>query len=162
MLFRYFYPVFSLADAWQWKLVLAGVLTAMLETLGRLFVMNGDMAAAVAILIVIDFATGVYRAYRSRSISSRVMRQTGIKVIEYTLLIGIATMVANVFVDTGIPFLSPALGTLGTLAFAYVCLTEMTSVFENVFGSSSKARRVWVAMKQYLAKKGIPDEIIEP
>jgi phosphoribulokinase len=159
MIHRYTLPLISLADAWHWKLFFAGLFTAVIESSGRLFIMDADLVVLVVLLVILDLITGVIKAIRKRTFSSMGLRQTSIKAVEYSLLLFTANSLANAFMYKEIPIVSDTLGVIGTLAFCYVAIVEAISVCENVFGSTSRARKIFTALKAHLSKEGIPDEL---
>lgn len=134
---RWTYPLVSL---WDDSLV-KGILAA----LGALFASDIQLILLVSILVIIDFITGVWAAHgRGEKVASWGFRQTGIKTVEYTVLLACTTMVANSF---------DVVEWLGTLAFLFVSLTELKSIMENLTDDDSAAGRVWVLLKKELSKR---------
>ena len=134
----------GLASGWSYKLTIAAVLGILLEVVafvvdlyGRLFEVDPLLIALVVLLIAADWITGMIRAARNKvPITSRAMRRSGRKAIEYVVLIGAAVGLANGFSTTSV---APATGWIDEGVLLYVALTEFLSVLENVTGSREGA-----------------------
>lgn len=128
----YLPPVYALLDGFAWKAAAASVFVFVWDTLGRFVAVDVDLAALLVLLVAIDFVTGLLSAYRRRvPVSSRGLRQTIVKVVEYALFCLTCTAVGNTLGAAGIPLLSAGFLYLGPLGYAFCILTEARSIFEN-------------------------------
>lgn len=140
-------PLRGLADSW--------ILKTLVSLLAALFTADPEPVALVCILVIIDFVSGIYAAKRKKQkIRSKIMRRTGVKVIEYIVLLSLITAVSNTFelVDWAAP-----------MAYLYVSLTELFSIMENMTGSKSRARTIWMKIVAEIKdRESVDITVIEP
>lgn len=128
----YLPPFYALLDGFAWKAAAASVFVFVWDLLGRFVAVDVDLAALLVLLVIIDFVTGVLSAYKSdETVSSRGLRQTIIKVLEYALFCLTCTAVGNTLGTVNLPVLSAGFLYLGPLGYAFCILTEARSIFEN-------------------------------
>ena len=78
----------SLAHGWQWKLPLAFIGSELMQRIALLFEGHFEFVALLSVLVIIDLATGIKRARRDgMPFNSYRLRRTGMKVIEYVVLL---------------------------------------------------------------------------
>ncbi len=134
----------GLTQAWQPKLLVAGIGAVLLEALvkvgeiyGHLFATDPALVVLCMTLLFIDLVTGVISARkRGEKLTSKALRRTGYKVLEYTALSACAIIISNAFKDYWPHLLTDGLDDATLL---YVAATELLSVVENVTGSRAKA-----------------------
>ncbi len=113
---------------WIWvKVVSATVTGALIELLDY----DPKLIVLLSLLLIVDTITGMLAARRNGiRITSRGMRDTIKKILEYTALLITFSAIAAAF---------EVLVWMREAAFAYVALTEAKSIIENVYGE----RGVW-------------------
>jgi hypothetical protein len=127
MLDHYIRPIVHLLDDWEIKAAIA----AALATLTTLLDTDVKMLAAVAALVFIDFLTGARAAHRrGERITSRGMRRTTPKVVDYALFLAAFIVAGNAF---------PMLDWWTEWAIGFIALTEIKSIVANVFGPRAVA-----------------------
>lgn len=127
-----------IADWWI-KLPVAVVLGQILPRILGLFEAKFEFVAIVAILILVDLVTGLFKAASKKTLSSNKLRQTGWKVMQYTVLLLMLQGVANAF---------EIVSFLADTGFLYVALVEVTSIVENLFGTKSTASQIWRTLRK--------------
>lgn len=132
---RYANPLITLVEAFHIKaLVSAGA-----AALATLFHHSIQYAMLVALLVVIDFATGIIAAKkRGEKITSLGLRQTIIKALEYMCFLVAVTAFANVFTALA--------GWISATAYFYIAATECASIAENTLDNPA-IRKAWEAVK---------------
>ena len=144
-------PLASLAQHWQTKLPVAfGVAIAaeIAELYAGLLQVNAALLLLCFTLVVVDLLTGVVASLRRHErVSSRDLRRTGWKAIEYTALGFCGVLLSNGFDGT---FVEPITAGFDEACLFYIAMTEFVSIIENVTGSRENAirllrriRRVW-------------------
>lgn len=134
---RWLYPMISLGDD-KWS---KGIIAA----LGALFASETQLVLLVVILVILDFLSGIFAALRrGEKIESWGFRQTGVKTIEYIVLLTGCTMVSNSF---------EVVNWLGKTAYLFVSLTELKSIFENLFDPSGNASRVYHMLREEITNR---------
>lgn len=166
----YLKPLVALVEGWQLKAAASAVGVAVAELLGRVFEVRVDLLALVVLLVLADLATGLVRAWRLKeAVTSKRLRQTVIKTIEYTLFLGVVVAVGNVLGQHGtLPVVAPLLRALPEVAFTFVAATELRSIAENLTATggavASGPGRAARALVDYLRHRGIeagvPAEVV--
>ena len=109
-----------------------------------------DVLAAVLILIVIDFLTGIGAAIKVKAgISSKKMRNTLNKFLFYSLTL-LAAHVVEIKITPALPWLQIVAG--------FIALTELRSIFENfntIFGLN-----LWNYVKGLIRQTKAGNEIL--
>ncbi|MEL6705518.1 MAG: phage holin family protein [Bacteroidota bacterium] len=139
-----FHSISGLAYAWPQKLLLASLVALLLELAaflaalyGRLFTVDPILLALVLLLLVADLVTGILRAHKQREpITSRALRRTGRKFVEYVVLIFAGVGLANGFAETSVSVVTSG---VDDAVLLYIALTEFLSILENVTGSREGA-----------------------
>lgn len=144
-------PVLGLGQHWQTKLPVAfGVAIAaeIAEIYAGLLQVNAALLLLCFTLVVVDLLTGVVASLRRHErVSSRDLRRTGWKAIEYSALGFCGVLLSNGFDGT---FVEPITAGFDEACLFYIAMTEFVSIIENVTGSRENAirllrriRRVW-------------------
>lgn len=144
-------PLLGLAEHWQTKLPVAfgiGVAAELAEIYGGLLQVNAALVVVCFTFLTVDLLTGVAASLRRHErVSSRALRRTGWKAIEYSALGFCGIMLSNGFEGT---FVEPITGGFDETSLFYIAMTEFVSIIENVTGSRENAvrllrriRRVW-------------------
>jgi phage-related holin len=142
---RFMVPIQGLSEGTEWKFPAALGMTWLTDALFNLFRTDGEMVLLVALFVLADLVTGVVASRKAgRKIRSIGFRQTGVKVIEYTLLLAFAQAIGNKF---------EVVAFFGSTAYFFVCITEFKSIIENVTGSGSNARRVFKLLRREMERK---------
>lgn len=90
-----------------------------------IFAPLSSIAFALGFLIVLDFLTGLYKAFRLKEkITSRRMSESISKIFLYEIAI-VAGFVAETYILQGLP--------LTKIISGFIALTELKSVSENIF-----------------------------
>lgn len=118
---RYANPLAALAEAFQIKAPLSAVAAAA----ASLFQQDIQLPMLVALLVVLDFVLGLSTAWKlGEPITSRKMRDSIPKIIEYACILVGVTAFANTFLGSAASWVSAT-------AYCYVCSTEVKSLFEH-------------------------------
>lgn len=134
---RYQLPMVSLLDWWPLKIVLSALL--------MLFTIEVELVIVLSFLVVLDWITGIWASKRRQvPISSIGLRQTSAKVVEYIIILIVATMLSNAF---------PLLVWLRPWAFLFICLTEAKSILENIARPGSAADKFWDLLRDQLRQR---------
>lgn len=119
------------------------IILGFLETVLDILKTEVDLIVLIILLVFIDLVSGVVSAYnKGRPITSRRLKDTVIKSIEYVFLLSAAIAFTNVFGyrEGTLSFIvNPAISGLSTAVFFYIALVEITSIFENVTSDKGKA-----------------------
>lgn len=113
----------------------SGALISTLWTLiAGLTQVNPQYVVYVFLLIIVDFITGISRAWKEgREISSLGLRQTGIKIIEFVSLMLVMIWTANALTfEEGIPVIIKAAQYADDFTFAVIGFIEVKSIMENI------------------------------
>lgn len=156
----------ALQHEWLTKVLIVVIGTSIWEMLKHLGLLYADLLytdplliTLVATLLAVDWGTGIVAAARRREkITSRRLRDTARKVLEYAALTGIAIMIANAFQSTPVSIITTALDDATLL---YVALTEAVSIVENVSGSRTRAVYYWRQIRRVLKGTQEGEIIIE-
>ena len=148
-------PIDGLLAAWEPKAAAAAGLALVLQFLdhvaglyGQLFDTDPLLVTAIATLLMLDLVSGIAAAAkRQEPIGSKGLRQTGYKIVEYTLLGGAGVLLANAFAVNPLHYITDG---LDDAVLLFIALTEAFSIVENITGSRAGAQhlvrkilRVW-------------------
>lgn len=144
---RLYVPFAGLVQGWEGKLLASAVGALALEAAAYVGGLYGRMLEAdpllvflVANFLVVDAVTGVAAARRrAETVSSRAMRRTGWKALEYAAVAFVGISIANGFAAGPLHVLTDG---FDDAALIYVAITEAFSIAENVTGSREGARRL--------------------
>jgi phage-related holin len=112
--------------------------------LGLIFAPIHEIVGAIVVLILIDFATGIWAVYKQEgrnAITSRKMSFSVSKILLYTLTI-ISAKVCETYLTPEIPIVK--------ITTYFIGMTEIKSIYENV-GKILKMD-IYQALRQYLQR----------
>jgi phage-related holin len=117
---------------------LVGVLV--LDTFMLLVAVESKLVLGLLVLMFIDMISGIYKANRERrAIVSTGLRQTSIKLIEYTLVSLAFVVLSN---------MSDILGFVRSIPFLYLSMIEIKSIIENLSDEKGVLRGLFEFAKE--------------
>lgn len=139
-------PLVSLFSGW--KVIGAGIVSVLYEILEflnlDLLSTPEELISGLAILVIIDFFSGVVSSWRSgEKIQSIKLRATVIKTVEYVLFLGAISTIYNTFGQSGGEIADYILKNIRIFAFFLVAVTEANSIAEN-----TDMKGIWSKIKE--------------
>lgn len=126
-------PLLALFDAWEWKAIIA----AMLTLAAKLFAVETTAVGGVFAMMALDLWAGITAARRRGDFAPKLaLKKTMAKITNYTIMMAALTVFSNAY----------AVGTVTLYGCMYLAGNELWSVFVNLNGLA-KARRMWNAIK---------------
>lgn len=154
---RYLKTLNGLLKNWIGKTVLSSV-TGLWLLIKDLTETEPLLAVAVFLVFFIDLITGIISSKRKKNpLTSIGLRQTGVKVIEYAVTIGVFTIAANAFGEfetTGwVKTILMVFKNVDYFAYAFIFWTEALSIYENLGGKGTHVDGLWEHMKDKIDDK---------
>lgn len=99
----------------------------------------------ILLLVFIDFASGILKAFKRKDkITSRRMRETIIKSLEYIFFLGSIIIFSNAFKDNS-DIIQMIAKQIKTFAFFLVAIIEINSIVNNI--SNKSISKAWIKIK---------------
>lgn len=130
----------------------------LINGLGDILNTPAELIALLLIAIIGDIITGTLRAKRSGNyIRSIGLRQTFVKLLEYSVGLIVLAGIANVFgsntLEGWIGDLLRLLRNIHWLGYLYATLTELKSIAENTSGEEGRLSRIIDKIDEILGRK---------
>lgn len=117
----------------------------------ELVIIEWKLVLAVTALVFIDFVTGVMASRkRKEKITSLKARQTGIKIIEYFMVLFSITLISN---------MADQINFIQQFAFIFLAMIELKSIVENLSEDNGIIKQLFEAIRKTLSDRG---QILKP
>ena len=151
-------PINSFVESLPVTAVLGGI-TYLSDLFLGIFYTDFELIALLLVAIIADAATALWKnKIRKNPITSLGIRQTIIKLIEYTVFILILTGIANVFGEYDTEqssFIMRSLGSIvkdaDAIGFFILIWTELVSISENMLDKKGAMARIINIIREKLA-----------
>ena len=124
----------------------AHILLEVTTAVHELIDIEWKLAVGMMALIVIDLFTGIMASHkRGDKITSLKLRQTGIKVVEYTMVLLAVTVISN---------MADEIKFIQKFAFVFLAMIELKSIVENLSDENGIIKSLFEAIRKSLADRG--------
>lgn len=118
---------------------------SIISAVHQLVKVEAILVVGLVAIVFIDFVAGIYKAYiEKRLITSFAMRQTSIKIIEYTLVCTAFVVMTN---------MSPSLEFLKKVPFIFLAMVEVKSIIENLSDKKGALNALFDHIKNLMADR---------